>query len=89
MTSRPLDISRNSIRLPSSATLDVRILKYLNIKPHGKLDFVVEVFNVLNRTNVTHVNSVYGPLLTPLRSFGRPIEAGPARQFQFSIDFEF
>ena len=30
-----------------------------------------------------------GPLLTPLSTFGRPLEAGLARQFQLSIDFEF
>jgi Carboxypeptidase regulatory-like domain/TonB dependent receptor len=88
-TSRPLTVGRHSWRLPSSATLDMRMIKYFNIKPHGKLDLVVEAFNVLNRTNVTQVNTVYGPLLTPLRSFGRAIEAGSARQFQFSIDFEF
>jgi len=87
--SRPLNIGRNSWRLPSSATLDIRLLKYFNIKPHGKLDLVVEAFNVLNRTNMTQMNTVYGPLLAPLRSFGRAIEAGSARQLQFSIDFEF
>jgi hypothetical protein len=89
LTSRPAGVARNSWRLPGSATLDVRLLKFFNIKPHGKLDFVVEAFNVLNRTNVTQVNTVYGPLLTPLRSFGRPVGAGAARQLQFSIDFEF
>jgi Carboxypeptidase regulatory-like domain/TonB dependent receptor-like, beta-barrel len=88
-TSRPLNIARNSWRLPATATLDLRILKYFNIKPHGKLDVVVEAFNVFNRTNVTQVNTVYGPLLAPFRSFGRAIEAGSARQFQFSFDFEF
>jgi hypothetical protein len=88
-TSRPPGIARNSWRLPPAATLDVRLLKFFNIKPHGKLDLVVEAFNVLNRTNVTRVNTVYGPLLTPLGSFGRRIDAGPGRQLQFSIDFEF
>ena len=88
-TSRPLGVARNSWRLPASATLDVRILKFFNIKPHGKLDLVVEAFNVLNRTNVTQVNTVYGPLSTPARSFLRRIDAGLARQLQFSIDFEF
>ena len=82
-------MARNSWRLPASATLDLRILKDFPIKPHGKLDVVVEAFNLLNRTNVTQVNTVYGPLLAPSRSFGRAIEAGSARQFQFSIDFEF
>jgi len=88
-TSRPLNMARNSWRLPASATLDIRILKYFNIKPQGKLDLVVEAFNLFNRTNVTEVNAVYGPLLVPLQSFGRAMAAGPARQLQFSIDFEF
>jgi hypothetical protein len=65
------------------------MLKYFDIKPHGKLDLVVEAFNLLNRTNVSQLNAVYGPLLTPASSFGRPIEAGIARQLQFSLDFEF
>ena len=88
-TSRPLGMARNALRLPSSATLDLRILKYFDIKPHGKLDLVVEAFNILNRTNVSAINAVYGSLLTPGPAFGRPIEAGIARQIQFSIDFEF
>ena len=88
-TSRPLSLSRNAARLPSTATLDLRVLKYFDIKPHGKLDLVVEAFNLLNRTNVSQINTVYGPLLTARSSFGRPIEAALARQIQFSIDFEF
>jgi hypothetical protein len=88
-TSRPVGVGRNSRRLPGSATLDIRVLKYFNIKPHGKLDLVVEAFNVLDRTNVTHLNTIYGPELTPLSSFGRPIGAALARQLQFSADFEF
>jgi Carboxypeptidase regulatory-like domain/TonB dependent receptor len=89
LTSRPLGLSRNAALLPSSATLDLRVLKYFHVKPHGKLDLVVEAFNLLNRTNVSQINAVYGPLLTPGPAFGRPIEAGMARQIQFSLDFEF
>jgi hypothetical protein len=88
-TARPLGMPRNATRLPSSATLDIRALKYFRIRPHGKLDLVVEAFNVLNRTNVSQINAVFGPSLTPLPTFGRSIEAGAARQIQFSIDFEF
>ena len=33
--------------------------------------------------------AVFGPLHTALSTFGNPIEAGAARQIQFSIDFEF
>jgi hypothetical protein len=88
-TSRPLGMARNSERLPASATLDVRVLKYFDVKPHGKLDLVVEAFNLLNRTNVSQINAVFGSLVAPGPTFGRPIEAGAARQIQFSIDFEF
>jgi hypothetical protein len=87
--SRPLDMPRNAARLPSSATLDLRLLRYFNIKPHGKLDLVIEAFNLLNRTNVTLLNAVYGPLLTPAQNFGEALEAANARQIQFSLDFEF
>jgi hypothetical protein len=89
LTARPLGLPRNALRLPMTATLDVRILKYFPIKPHGKLDVVVEVFNALNRTNVTAINSVFGADAAPLPSFGRPITAAAARQVQLSIDFEF
>jgi hypothetical protein len=88
-TARPLDLGRNALRLPASMTLDVRVLKYFSIAPHGKLDLVVEGFNLLNRTNVTQVNAVFGSALTPRGTFGHPIEAAPSRQIQLSVDFEF
>ena len=86
---RPTGFDRNSLRSPATAALDLRVLKYFIVKPHGKLDLVLEVFNVLNRLNVTQLNSVYGPYPQPLAGFGRAIEAGNARQLQLSIDFEF
>jgi hypothetical protein len=89
LNARPLNVARNSLRLPATVTVDVRILKYFPIAPHGKLDLVVEAFNLLSRTNVTQINTVFGPLLTPSEMFGRSIEAGPSRQVQLSVDFEF
>ena len=86
---RPLGYGRNSLRLPASATLDLRVWKFFRIKPHGKLDVVVEAFNLLNRMNVTQLNAVYGFGAVPLASFGRPIEAASPRHIQFSVDFEF
>jgi hypothetical protein len=88
-TDRPVAYGRNSLLLPPSATLDLRLLKFFRIKPHGKLDLVVEAFNVLNRTNVTQLNGVYGLGTSPVASFGRPILAASARHIQFSVDFEF
>jgi hypothetical protein len=89
LSARPPGVARNSLRLPGTATLDLRVLKAITVKPHGKLDLVFEVFNVFNRVNVTELNTVYGGGLTPLATFGRPIGAGAPRHLQFSIDFEF
>jgi hypothetical protein len=89
LTIRPLDLGRDSLRLPTFATLDLRVLKSVSIRPHGKLDFVIEGFNVLNRQNVIAINPVFGSSLTPLATFSRPIDAANARHLQFSIDFEF
>lgn len=89
LTDRPPGFARNSLRLPASATLDLRVLKFFTIKPHGKLDLVVEAFNVLNRTNVTQLNGVHGIGASPRAGFGRAVEAASARHVQFSVDFEF
>jgi hypothetical protein len=89
LTSRPLGAPRNGLRLPASATLDLRVLKSFAIKPHGKLDLVAEAFNLFNRVNITQLNTIYGPLMTPLATFGQPIDAAAARRLQFSVDFEF
>jgi hypothetical protein len=82
-------MGRNSLRTPTGANLDLRVVKYFNIKPHGKLDFVAEIFNVFNHTNVVTTNPVFGPALVPTSTYGQPIEALRPRELQFSIDFEF
>ena len=69
--------------------MDLRVLKYIPIGEHGKLDFVAEAFNLFNRTNVSQINPFFGSGIRPLAGFGVPIEAFNARHFQFSIDFEF
>jgi hypothetical protein len=89
ITARPLGDSRNSLRLPASATFDLRVLKFFDIKPHGKLDLVVEAFNLFNRLNVTALNAVYGPGVTAVSTFGKAIDASQGRRIQFSLDFEF
>jgi hypothetical protein len=33
---------RNRLRLPATATIDLCVLKFFNVKPHGKLYLVVE-----------------------------------------------
>jgi hypothetical protein len=89
LSSRPLGFGRNTLRTPVFATIDLRAIKYVLIGEHGKLDFVVEAFNLFNRTNVSQINPFYGSGLSPRASFGLPIEAFNARHIQISIDLEF
>jgi hypothetical protein len=89
LSSRPLGFGRNSLRTATQAQLDLRVLKFLKVGEHGKLDIVVESFNLLNHTNVVALNQFYGAEGSPLPEFAAPNKAAIPRQLQFSIDFEF
>ena len=89
LSSRPLGFGQNSLNTGTQAQLDLRVLKFFRVGEHGKLDLVVESFNLLNHTNVVALNQFYGALIPPLPSFTTPNKAGIPRQLQFSVDFEF
>ena len=89
LSSRPLGFGRNSLGTGSQAELDLRVLKFFKVGEHGKLDLVVESFNLLNHTNVIALNQFYGPESSPLPTFSSPNKAAIPRQLQFSVDFEF
>lgn len=89
LSSRPLSFGRNSLRTGTDAQLDVRVLKFFKVGEHGKLDLVVESFNLLNHTNIVALNQFYGTEISPLPTFATPDKAGIPRQLQVSIDFEF
>ncbi len=89
LSSRPFGFGRNSLRTGTQAQLDLRLLKFFKVGEHGKLDFVVESFNLLNHTNVVALNQFYGTQSSPLPTFSMPDKAAIPRQLQFSIDFEF
>jgi hypothetical protein len=55
-------------RSPSSGCLPFRawrVLKFFKVGEHGKLDFVVESFNLLNHTNVVALSQFYGADKSP------------------------
>ncbi|HWN99519.1 MAG TPA: TonB-dependent receptor, partial [Blastocatellia bacterium] len=89
LSSRPLGFGRNTLKTPSLATVDLRVLKYFHLGEHGKLDFVVEAFNLFNHVNVSQIDPFGGPDFRPRVGFGGSLDAFNPRQFQFSIDFEF
>jgi hypothetical protein len=55
----------------------------------GHLDVVAESFNLLNRQNISLLNTAYGSNSAPQGDFNRPIAASTARRIQFSLDYEF
>ena len=89
LSARPLGFGRNSLLTNAQVQLDLRVLKFFKVGEHGKLDFVVETFNLLNRTNIAALNQVYGAKISPIPVFATANKAGIPRQLQFSIDFEF
>jgi Carboxypeptidase regulatory-like domain/TonB dependent receptor/TonB-dependent Receptor Plug Domain len=89
LSSRPLSFGRNSLATPTQVQFDLRVLKFFKLGEHGKLDFVVESFNLLNHTNVVALNQFYGAESSPIPVFATANKAGIPRQLQFSIDFEF
>jgi hypothetical protein len=89
LSSRPLGFGRNSLRTGTQAQLDLRVLKFFKVGERGKLDFVVESFNLLNHTNVAALNQFFGTETTPLSAFATANKASLPRQLQFSIDLEF
>jgi hypothetical protein len=89
LASRPLGLSRNSLRTRRFINVDLRALKYFPLGGRRRLDLVVEFFNLFNRPNVLNVNPIYGQGAVPLSSFGTSTAFAAPRQLRFSIDFEF
>jgi len=82
-SARPTGYPRNSLRTPAQSNIDFRVLKYFPVTKTAHLDLVAEAFNLLNHTNITRINPVDGA------GFLQPLATAPARQIQFSLDFEF
>ena len=89
LVSRPLGFARNSLHTSQFVIFDVRALKFFPMGEHGRLDLVVEAFNLFNHPNVLSLNQFFGSGLSPLPAFGAPTSFAAPRQIRFSIDFEF
>jgi hypothetical protein len=73
-TDRPSFIGRNSYEGPGYASVDLRIGREFALGGRARLDLTADFFNLLNRTNVKDVNTVWG---------GIDINVPPAPQFGF------
>jgi hypothetical protein len=85
---RPGGVGRNSERAFGVATLDVRLARSVRVAG-AQLEFIVDAFNVLNRSNLTLPNGVFGTGSSPLASFGRATAALDPRQVQLGVRITF
>ena len=86
-TVRPGTLGRNTFTNPGFANADLNILKQVPfplLGEAGRLDFRIEMFNVLNRVNLGSVN---GNLQSG--NFGRVANTFSARNVQFGVKIIF
>jgi hypothetical protein len=86
---RPPGVTRSTGRGPQTLQLDVRFAKTFNVarlqgNKRDSFDITVDVFNAINRVNVTNI---VGVLSSPF--FGRGNSASPARTVQFGLRYRF
>ena len=101
-TQRPAGAGRNTGRGPNFYSLDLRLARKFHLNERWNIDWIMEGFNLLNRTNFKSVNNVVGSFLFPYPTFsvsgikGKPsteflgfTEAYAPRQFQLAVKINF
>jgi hypothetical protein len=85
-------VGRNSATLPGRATVDIRVSRRFPLGGRVGVDAILEVFNLLNRTNYTEVNNIFGTGAypsAPLPTFGQFTQADPPAQVQVAARVSF
>lgn len=84
---RPLGIGRNTGRGFDFASVDLRLSRLIRFGDRWSLELLAEGFNILNRSNYSVPNNIFGTNQAPRPGFGIPTVALDARQFQFGMKF--
>ena len=72
------DLGRNAFTKPATVFTDLRIARRIRITERLGLDAMMDVFNLINKFNVSDVNPLY-------TEAGQPTAAYDPRQFQFAL----
>jgi hypothetical protein len=83
-------VIRNSGTMPATASVDVRASRRFALGGRFSVDAVLDVFNLFNRTNYTEINNIFGTGAfpdTPNATYGQFERAGPPRQMQLGVRF--
>ncbi|HEV2962868.1 MAG TPA: carboxypeptidase regulatory-like domain-containing protein [Candidatus Angelobacter sp.] len=76
---RPIGAARNTGLGPDYFDVDMRLTKQIRVNEKASVQFMVEGFNLFNRTNFGAVNNVVGP------NFGLPTSAGGSGFTTFNV----
>jgi hypothetical protein len=94
LSDRPGNLGRNTLKGDNLATLDMRVAREFQLNDRVSAEFSGDFFNLLNRKNVTDLNTVYGgtDLAVPpsaLLGFNTPRDAANPFQFQYGVKLRF
>jgi len=92
-----IPLGRNSFKQPRLVNLDARLSRRFRFTESTNLEFLIEGFNVFNRTHITSVNDtafdIVGSSLVPRGDFGTNSATGNSifreRQVQWALRFNF
>lgn len=94
LSDRPGTLGRNTLRGPRFATLDLRVAREFSVNERVTAEFSADFFNLLNRVNVTDLNTVYGSAdlsaaPDPILGFNTARDASNPFQFQYGFKLRF
>ena len=94
LSDRPGNLGRNSLKGPGYASLDLRVGRAFQLKERLRAELSGDMFNLLNRTNIKDLNTLYGGTdlslpPNPVLGFGTPRDAFNPFQFQFGAKLTF
>lgn len=90
ISARAAGLGRNPFFTAANASVDARVFKEMHWEAkHIRLQFGVEGYNLLNRSNPIRMLPYYSAQGQKLNNYRETIEYSPARQLQLFLHFEF
>ncbi|MBO0726467.1 MAG: TonB-dependent receptor, partial [Blastocatellia bacterium] len=94
LSDRPGTLGRNTLEGPGFASVDLRVAREIHFSERVSAELSGDFFNLLNRVNVTDLNTVYGGIdlsapPNPVLGFNTPRDASNPFQFQYGLKIRF
>jgi hypothetical protein len=91
-------VGRNSETMEGQVTVDFRVSKSFHVRGGVRVEGILEIFNLFNRTNFTEINNIFGQGAFPNQpatdalgrvTYGRYTQAAAPRQAQLALKVTF